>query len=191
MVEIMKIMVTSFKRSHAGTAARSAPNPAAGHTSTRDSWTLMGKSGSVSCGVTAPFSWVLVHKALFLPSKGLFPQSCVSSGSSMVGLMATASKRVYAIPRSAIMINKRVCNAVLGCNLKNDRMISVCFQGKSLNIIAIQVYAPTTMLKKVIHGVSRSRTRLKQLSSSSSRYLLTSYVCIPVPYNEKDIFFGC
>ena len=31
------------------------------HTSTRDSWTLMGKSGSVSCGVTAPFSWVLVH----------------------------------------------------------------------------------------------------------------------------------
>ena len=42
-----------------------------------------------------------------------------------------------------------------------------------------------------IYGVAQSRTRLKQLSSSSSRYLLTSYVCIPVPYNEKDIFFGC
>ena len=44
----------------------------------------------------------------------------------------------------AIMINKRVHNAVLGCNLKNDRMISVCFQGKPFNIIVIQVYAPTS-----------------------------------------------
>ena len=61
------------------------------------------KSGSVSCGVAAPFSWVLVHKALFVPSKSLFPQSCVSSGSSVVGLMATSSKRVYAIPRSAAL----------------------------------------------------------------------------------------
>ena len=41
------------------------------------------------------------------------------------------------------MVNKRVQNAVLGCNLKNDRMISVRFQGKSFNIIVIQVYAPT------------------------------------------------
>ena len=44
----------------------------------------------------------------------------------------------------AIMINKRVRNAVLGCNLKNDRMISVCFQGKPFNITVIQVYAPTS-----------------------------------------------
>ena len=43
----------------------------------------------------------------------------------------------------AIMVNKRVQNAVLGCNLKNDRMISVRFQGKPLNITVIQVYAPT------------------------------------------------
>ena len=42
----------------------------------------------------------------------------------------------------AIMVNKRVQNAVLGCNLKNDRMISVRFQGKPLNITVIQVYAP-------------------------------------------------
>ena len=41
------------------------------------------------------------------------------------------------------MVNKRVRNAVLGCNLKNDRMISVCFQGKPFNITVIQVYAPT------------------------------------------------
>ena len=40
----------------------------------------------------------------------------------------------------AIMVNKRVQNAVLGCNLKNDRMISVHFQGKSFNITVIQVY---------------------------------------------------
>ena len=42
------------------------------------------------------------------------------------------------------MVNKRVWNAVLGCNLKNDRMISVHFQGKPFNIIVIQVYAPTS-----------------------------------------------
>ena len=41
------------------------------------------------------------------------------------------------------MGNKRVRNAVLGCNLKNDRMISVRFQGKPFNITVIQVYAPT------------------------------------------------
>ena len=44
----------------------------------------------------------------------------------------------------ALIVNKRVRNAVLGCNLKNDRMISVHFQGKPLNITVIQVYAPTT-----------------------------------------------
>ena len=43
-----------------------------------------------------------------------------------------------------IMVNKRVRNAVLGCNLKNDRMISVHFQGKPFNITVIQVYAPTS-----------------------------------------------
>ena len=43
-----------------------------------------------------------------------------------------------------IIANKRVQNAVLGCNLKNDRMISVCFQGKPFNITVIQVYAPNS-----------------------------------------------
>ena len=42
-----------------------------------------------------------------------------------------------------IMVNKRVRNAVLGCNLINDRMISVRFQGKPFNVTVIQVYAPT------------------------------------------------
>ena len=44
----------------------------------------------------------------------------------------------------AIMVNKRVQNAVLGCNLKNDRMISVHFQGKPFNITVIQAYTPTS-----------------------------------------------
>ena len=44
----------------------------------------------------------------------------------------------------AILVNKRVQNAVLGCNLKNDRMISVHFQGKPFNIMIIQVCAPTS-----------------------------------------------
>ena len=44
----------------------------------------------------------------------------------------------------AIMVNKRVQNAVLGCNLKNDRMISICFQGKPFNITIIQAYVPTS-----------------------------------------------
>ena len=42
------------------------------------------------------------------------------------------------------MVNKRVRNAILGCSLKNNRMISVRFQGKPFNIIVIQVYAPTS-----------------------------------------------
>ena len=42
------------------------------------------------------------------------------------------------------MVNKRVRNAVLGCNLKNNRMISVRFQGKPFNTTVIQVYAPTS-----------------------------------------------
>ena len=44
----------------------------------------------------------------------------------------------------ALTVNKRVRNAVLGCNLKNDRIISVRFQGKPFNITVIQVYTPTS-----------------------------------------------
>ena len=48
----------------------------------------------------------------------------------------------------AIMVNKRAQNSVLGCNLKNDRMISVHFQGKPFNITVIQVYAPGSNAKE-------------------------------------------
>ena len=49
----------------------------------------------------------------------------------------------------AIIVNKRVWNAVLGWNLGNDRMISVCFQDKPFNIMVIQVYAPTSNAEEV------------------------------------------
>ena len=52
----------------------------------------------------------------------------------------------------AIMVNKRVQNAVLGCNLKNDRMISVHFQGKPFNITVLQVCAPTPDAKQAEVG---------------------------------------
>ena len=70
------------------------------HASARDSWTHKGKSGSVSCVVTAPFSWVLVRTRFCLcPPRVRFPSPVLSSGSSVVGFMATSSKRAHAIPR--------------------------------------------------------------------------------------------
>ena len=103
MVEVRTIMVTSFKKSHVCTAAHAQcpwlwRRPPPTHASVGDSWTIMGKSGPVSGGITAPFSWVLVHTVLFLPSKSLFPQSCVSSGSPMVGLMVTPPRGLMLYP---------------------------------------------------------------------------------------------
>ena len=49
----------------------------------------------------------------------------------------------------AIIVNKRVWNPVLGCNLKYDKMISVHFQGKPFNITVIQVYAPTSNAEEI------------------------------------------
>ena len=62
----------------------------------------------------------------------------------------------------AIMVNKRAQNAVLGYNLKNDRMISVHFQGKPFNIIVIQVYAPTSNVEEA--GVERFYEDLLELT---------------------------
>ena len=105
MVEVMKIMTTSFKRPHARTAALSAPDPAAGHHQplhafAGSSWTLMGKSGSVSCGVTTPFFWVLMHTRFCLcPPRVCFPV-LYKFWWFFMGSMATSSKMAYAIPRS-------------------------------------------------------------------------------------------
>ena len=107
MVEVMKRMATSFQRSHAHTATLSAPSPAAGHHRPTPLPETPGHS-EASLGQSLVGSLLLslgsvVHKVLFVPSKSLFLQSCVSSGSSVVGLMATSPKRAYAIPKSAAL----------------------------------------------------------------------------------------
>ena len=62
----------------------------------------------------------------------------------MTIISTTVGKKSLRRNGVALIVNKRVQRAVLGCNLKNDRMISVHFQGKQYNITVIQVYAPTS-----------------------------------------------
>ena len=104
MVEVMKIMATSLERSHACTGSLSAPSPAAGHFQPTPPQTL-DTHGQVWVNLLwGHCSFLLgpgAHKVLFVLSKSLFPQSCVSSGSSVVGLMVTSSKRAYATPKAA------------------------------------------------------------------------------------------
>ena len=104
-MDLRKIMATSFKMSHAGTAALSAPDPAAGHSEPCLCQRLLDTHRQVWVSILwGHCSFLLgpgVHKALFVPSKSLFLQSCVSSGSSMVRLIATSYKRAYAKPRCA------------------------------------------------------------------------------------------
>ena len=105
MVEGMKIMGTSFKRSHAHNAALSALPLQQATSDPRLCWRLLDTHGQVWVSLWwGPYSFLLgpgAYKVLFVPSKSLFPQTFVSSGGSMVGLMAISSKRAYAIPRSA------------------------------------------------------------------------------------------
>ena len=89
VVQVMKIMATSFKRSHAVTASLSAPDPAAGHRRPTPPLETPGHSRA-SLGQSLVWSLLLspgsgAHKALFVPSQCLFPQSCVSPGGPMVG----------------------------------------------------------------------------------------------------------
>src|SRR5574337_682240 len=65
----------------------------------------------------------------------------------------------------AIMVNKRVRNAVLGCNLKNDKMISVHFQGKPFDITVIQVYGPTSNAEEAEVERFRSEEHTSELQS--------------------------
>ena len=104
MMEVMKTMVTTLKRSHACTSTLSAPNPAEATTSPRLHWRLLdttSKSGSVSWGGHCSFLLGSGAQGSVCALKVSIFQSCVSSGSSMVELMVTSSKRAYAIPRSA------------------------------------------------------------------------------------------
>ena len=104
MVEAMKIMVTSFKRSHACTAALNPPTLQQATANPPPSRSLLDTPGHVLVSLLwGHCSFLLgpgAHRVLFVPSKSLFPQSSVSSGGSMMGLTATSSKRAYAIPRS-------------------------------------------------------------------------------------------
>ena len=62
----------------------------------------------------------------------------------MISTSTTVGKNPSEENGVALTVNKRVQNAVLGCNLKNEKMIPVCFQHKPLNIIVIQVYSLTS-----------------------------------------------
>ena len=105
MLEVMKIMVTSLKISHTCTATLSAPNSAAGHDQSTPPLETPGHS-KASLGQSLlgslllfPGSWCRQGSICTLQES--ISQSCVSSASSVVGLMATSSKRAYAIPKSA------------------------------------------------------------------------------------------
>ena len=105
MVEVMKIMATSFKRSHTCPATLTAPNPEAGHHRPTPPLETLGHSqtslGQSLVGplLLSPGSWCPQGSICALQES--ISQSCISSGSSMVGLMMTSSKSAYAIPKSA------------------------------------------------------------------------------------------
>ena len=74
----------------------------------------------------------------------------------------------------AIMVNKRIQNAVLGCNLKNERMISVHFQGKPFNITVIQVYAPTSNAEEAeVEGFYEDLQDLSELTPKKDVLFIT------------------
>ena len=105
IMEVIKIMVTSFKSSHAHTATLSVPDTAAGHCrptplpeTPGHSWASLDQS-LVGSLLLSPGFWCTQGSVCAL-WESVF-QSCISSGGSVVGLMVTSSKRAYAIPRSA------------------------------------------------------------------------------------------
>ena len=100
----MKIMVTSSK-TLMHTLPYSMPPTLQQATSEPGlHWRLLDTHGQIWVSLLLGHCSFLLgpgaHKVLFVPSESLFPQSCVSSGGSMVGLMVTSSKKAYAIPRS-------------------------------------------------------------------------------------------
>ena len=105
IVEVMKIMVTSFIRSPACMATLTAPNPAAGRHRPMPLLETPGHSRAslgqslVGSLLPSPGSWFIQDSVCALQES--VSQSCVSPGRSMVGLMVTSSKKAYAIPKSA------------------------------------------------------------------------------------------
>ena len=105
MAEVMKIMATSFKRSLVPTATLSVPDPAAGHHQHKPLLEIPGHSQAsldqslVGSLLLSPGSWWAQRFVCAIQE--YVSQSCVSSGSSVVGLMEISSKRAYTIPKSA------------------------------------------------------------------------------------------
>ena len=111
MVEVMKIMATSFKRSCARTATLSTPDPAAGHCRPMPLPETPGHSQAslgqflVESLLLSPGSWCIQGSVCALQES--VSQSCVSSGGSVMALMATSSKRAYAITQ--VCCTQRPC----------------------------------------------------------------------------------
>ena len=104
MVEVMKIMATFFKGPMHVLLHLVPPTQQQATTDPHLCWRLLDTPGQVWVGLLLGHCSFLLGpgaQVLFVPSKSLLPQSCVSPGSFMVGLMATSSKRAYAIPKSA------------------------------------------------------------------------------------------
>ena len=104
MVEVVKIMVTSFKRSRAHTATLIASDPAAGHCQPTTPQETTGVSGACldqSLGSLLLFSGSWCAQGSVCALQESISESCISSGSSMVELVVTSSKRAYATPKSA------------------------------------------------------------------------------------------
>ena len=92
MVEVMKVMVTSLKSPHSQTATPDVPNPTAGHCWPTPRWRLLGTQGQVWASLLWGHCSFLLHPGVqgsVCALQESFPQSCVSSGSSVVGLMVT------------------------------------------------------------------------------------------------------
>ena len=124
----MKIMVNSFKRSHKDTATLNASNPAAGHHQPTLPLEISGRSW-------ASLLQSLVGSLLLSPGFWCTQYSVYALQESTSYYCGQESLRRSGV---AIIVNKRFQNEIVGGNLKNDRMISVPFQGKPYNITVIQ-----------------------------------------------------
>ena len=133
MVEVMKIMATSFKGFHESTAALSAPNPATGHHQPMPPLETPGHlraslgQSPVGSLLLSPGSWCAQGSVCAIQES--VSQSCVSSGGSMLGLMATSSKRAYAIPKSAAPSGRWPCpcsSPLLTCTSTGDTQTQFC-----------------------------------------------------------------
>ena len=97
-------------------------------------WTVAHQA-PLSMGFSRQEYW----SGLPFPSAGDLPNPGIEPGSPALQADALSSE-----PPGNLIVSKRIRNVVLGCNLKNDRMISVCFQGKPFNITVIEAYAPNS-----------------------------------------------